>query len=91
MAIYTRTLQMKTTRKVYSDLFSFETGATALGPFSTFCQFTSAQSNSIGNAYALQLDKFLNIKCASNYSNLIDASSPIININTLYFILLFLR
>lgn len=36
MAIYTRTLQMKTTRKVYSDLFSFETGATALGPFSTF-------------------------------------------------------
>lgn len=37
MAIYTRTLQMKTTRKVYSDLFSFETGATALGPFSTFC------------------------------------------------------
>lgn len=53
MAIYTRTLQMKTTRKVYSDLFSFETGATALGPFSTFCQFTSAQSNSSGNAYAL--------------------------------------
>lgn len=53
MAIYTRTLQMKTTRKVYSDLFSFETGATALGPFSTFFQLTSAQSNSIGNAYAL--------------------------------------
>lgn len=53
MAVYTRTLQMKTTRKAYSDLFSYETGATVLGQFSTFCQFTSAQSNSIGNAYAL--------------------------------------
>lgn len=53
MALYTRTLQMKTIGKVYSDLFSYETGATVLGPFSTFCQFTSAQSNSIGNAYDL--------------------------------------
>ena len=44
---------MKTTLKVYSGLFPFETGATALGPLSTFFQFTSAQSNFIGNAYAL--------------------------------------